>query len=187
VLPPMWELAFAKLEGQKVDALESAAHHGEMIYENVLAHFMRSSITSTESEGQNDTFQKGTRYIAEIMRDVINKYAIPQLIKYNYGNVAQYPQLRVRRIGDSTDWRTISFALRNFVGADLIRPDEVLEEYLREELDLPRADPSTVRDVATPQKPGGARVGPPRQSTAANNTQGKTAGSSRTGDDNSGG
>lgn len=167
VLPPFWEVMFAKLEGQHVDALASAEHHSKMIFQNILGEFMvESSGTSTES--QMELFLKSTRYIAEIIRDVFNKYCIPQLVDMNWDvGVGEYPELKVRRIGDTQDWRMISFALRNLIGANVIKPDDKLDAWARDEMDLPRADPSTVRETETPQAPG-ARVGPPRQSQAGN-------------------
>jgi hypothetical protein len=99
-------------------------------------------------------FLKSSRYIADIVSDVINKYCIKQLVDYNYSRV-KYPRLCVRRIGEQADWRTMSFAIRNMVGAGIIRPDDKLEESIRDEMDLPKVDPDTVRMPATPQVPGG--------------------------------
>jgi len=166
VIPPGWEIEFAKLEGQQVDALMSAEHHGQQIYENTLAGFMaqqsRGATSSDLVERQEQMFMRATRYVADGIRDVINKYAIPQLVRWNFG-VTHYPQLRVRRLGDTTDWRTISFAMRNFSGMGALRPDEPLEDWVREEMDLPERDEETMRIVETPQN---APVGQPNQSTA---------------------
>jgi hypothetical protein len=90
------------------------------------------------------------------MRDIINKHLIPELIGYNFDNVEpeEMPELRVRRLGDTVDWRTISFALRNLVGAGIIKPDDRLEEWIREEMDLPVTDEESARlmlDLETPQ------------------------------------
>lgn len=187
-LPPNWEVFFLKLEGQAVNALESAEHHGRLIYENVLAHMMTSSggESAAATAPQDAMFGKGTRFIAEIVRDMINKYAIPKLIAYNWDSI-HYPRLRVRRIGDVTDMRTLSFALRNLVGANIVRVDDELEAWVREELDLPRVDEDTLREVPAPQSPGGARVGPPRQSTARGMRSAQNAGGANVGGDNSGG
>ncbi len=70
-------------------------------------------------------------------------------------------------------------ALRNLVGAGIIKPDDQLEDYIRDEMDLPAADPNTARAIATPQNPAAPKpspAGPPKQSTTANNTQGTTPG-----------
>lgn len=146
VLPPGWEVYFLKLEGQRVDALESAQHHAEKLYENVLANFMvtrgdTGAITALEA-----VHTKVARFTAEIIRDVINHYAIPQLMMYNWPEEEMphgYPELKVRRLGDERDWRTISFAIRNFIGAQAMMVDDPLRHWIRDEMDLPIEDPET--------------------------------------------
>lgn len=152
VLPPMWEIMFAKLEGQPVDCMTSIEHHDKMIARNILGQFMNADRTSDSAE-QIDVFMKSARFVADIVRDVFNKYCIPQLVDYNWANVESYPELRVRRLGDTVDHRTISFALRNYVGAALVKPDDELENWIRDEMDLPKPDVDTTREVATPQMP----------------------------------
>lgn len=187
VLPPNWVIEFADVKGNPVDAMSSIEHHDKQIARNVLGQFINASSGSTElGEVNVELFNKATRYVSEFIKDTFNKYAIPQLVDFNF-DVERYPELRFRRIGETTDWRTISFAIRNFVGAGIITPDEKLEEWTRNEMDLPRPQPSTARVVATPQKPEGEEVeeeeeeenlqqanagrttdGRPRQSQAAN-------------------
>jgi hypothetical protein len=163
VLPPNFELMFVKLEGQPVDALASAKHHTEMIFQNVLAQAIYASAEG-DAQSMMDLFYKSTRYIADLVRNVINMYCIPYLVMANWG-IEDYPELRVRRLGDTAEARTISFALRNLVGAGIIRVDDKLEDWSREIIDAPRVDKASIRVVATPQQPN---VGPPRQAQAAN-------------------
>jgi hypothetical protein len=160
--------------------MTSIEHHDSQIEKNILAPFMNGK-TTTKPEDQ-ELFLKATRFVANIVLDVINKWAIPELVDYNWSRVG-YPKMCARRIGEVADWRTISFAMRNFIGAGVIRPDDRLEAYTREEMDLPKADPATAREIATPQQPGGGpggggaggtgttppstpRIGPPRQKTS---------------------
>jgi len=183
VMPPLWEIAFAKLEGQPVNALDSAKHHTEMIFQNVLAQAVYASAEG-DAQSMMDLFYKSTRYIADLLRGVINKYCIPYLMLANFGH-DRFPELRVRRLGDTAEARTISFALRNLVGAGIVQVDEPLEAWSREFMDAPAADPSTTREVSTPQQPGGgARVGPPRQAQAKSQ---RNAPSGAAGRDESGG
>lgn len=160
IVPPLWEISFLKLEGQPVSALDSAEHHDLMIARNILGQFINSP-SGTSQEEQQQLFLKATRYIADTVRDVFNKYCIPQIVKWNWGDVDVYPELKVRRIGDTVDWRTISFAIRNFVGSGIIVPDDQLEKWVRDELDLPKADPSTARIVVAPQQAGTIPDGQP--------------------------
>lgn len=152
VLPPMWEVEFAEIRGNAVNLIESIAHHDMMIARNVLGQFINQEGGNTQ-EDQQTLFLKATRFIADIVRDVFNKWAIPELVNYNWKNVDEYPELKVRRIGDTVDWRTISFAIRNFVGAGIITPDDQLENWVRNEMDLPAADADTARDIFSPQDP----------------------------------
>ena len=168
VLPPNWDLMFAKLEGNPVNALESMKYHDEMIRENVLAAFQGSD-KATKEEDQA-MFLKATRYLADIVCETFNVYAIPKLMKYNFERVGT-PKLRARRIGEQADWRTLSFALRNLVGAGIVRPDDELERWVREEMDLPAPDLATVRVVAAPQ---GAPAPQAQQPNATPGTDGSS-------------
>lgn len=152
VLPPGWDVMFLKLEGQRVDALESAQHHSDKLYENVMANFMlvTGSSAGSYADIQEHIFNRAVRFTAEIICDVLNKYAIQQLINFNWPEEELengYPKLRVRRLGDERDWRVLSFAARNLVGAGVIRPDDELEAWFRDELDMPNADPATMRII----------------------------------------
>jgi hypothetical protein len=158
VLPPMWELAMLKLEGHIVSALESAEHHDVLMARTVLGQFINEMGGGGKSiDSFMEMFLKSTRFIADQMRDIVNKHLIPELIRYNFENVEpeEMPELRVRRLGDTVDWRTISFALRNLVGAGIIQPDDRLEEWIREEMDLPVADEGTARQILDLQTPQG--------------------------------
>ena len=167
VLPPLWELMFAKLEGHVVDAIKSIDHHNGEIEKNILGAFIEGG---AKDEDQI-MFLKATRFIADVVCEVFNCYVVPQLIDFNFSR-ASYPKLRARRIGEQADWRTISFAIRNLIGAGALTPDDRLERYLRAEMDLPYADPDTARTVAKPQ---GAPVGAAGVSAAAQAQQDPTA------------
>lgn len=165
VLPPGWEVMFAKLEGQPVDAIKSIEMHDKAIRESILASFLSSeTVTKEEDVG---LFLKASRFVADSICDAFNLYVIPELVRYNFGKDAKVPRLSVRRIGEQADWRVMSFAIRSLVGAGIIRPDDRLEERLREEMDLPEADVATMRVVAAPQ--GGPQQ-QPQNSTASKTT-----------------
>ena len=149
--PNNWEIFFAKLEGQPVDPIPSIEHHDKKIYEAILAAFMGTALVSKESM---DTFYKSTRYVAEgVIAATINKWLIKDLVDINFLRKSGYPKLRVRRMGEWEDTRTMTFALRNLVGAKLITPDEGIEDLLREQMSLPKLDKATARDIS--QKGGG--------------------------------
>lgn len=204
VVPENWTVEFAKLEGQPVDCMVSIAHHDKRIMTNILAPFFDDPSSKEDSMGM---FYKATRYIALTIADTFNKHVIKQLVDFNFSR-GKYPILRARRIGENEDLRTWSFAFRNLVGTGAIIPDDKLEAFLRVELDLPPADPSTARVIETPQEPdkGGddpksdkenlgnaavddlksrvkpPRTGPPRQKTKPPvGTPAKNSGTDRSG------
>jgi hypothetical protein len=176
VLPPNWSLEFIDLRGNPVDPLKSVDHHNREIEKSILAVFLEGG---AKDEDQT-MFLKATRFIADIVCDTINFYLIPDLIDLNFMRADQ-PHLMARRIGESADWRTLSFAMRNFVGSAMLTPDAPLEDFIRSELDLPNRDPNTARTIETPQTtpatgvrdtgqaaggaaaPTAAKAGPPRQ------------------------
>jgi hypothetical protein len=150
VLPPNWILEFAELHGNPVDCLTSIKHHDNMIPQSIIGQFMNSE--KTEIEQQHTIFLKATRFTADIILDVMNKYAVPQLVNMNWGR-AVYPSLYAKRIGEQEDWRTQSFTLRNLVGAGIIVPDDPMEDQLRDEMGLPPREDATARLVrGTPQE-----------------------------------
>jgi hypothetical protein len=151
VLPPGWDILMLKLEGRPVDVLKSIEYHDHMIMMNVLGEFFKSSA----KEADQAMFLKATRFIADIVCETFNSYCIPQMVDYNFKGAA-YPKLCARRIGENNDWRDLSFAVRNFVGANVIVPDDTMEEVMREELDMPEMDSATARPVITPQAGGQA-------------------------------
>jgi hypothetical protein len=146
-IPNNWEVYFAKLEGQPVDPIPSIEHHDKKIYEAILASFMGSGEVSTESL---DTFYKSTRYIARCIAATINRWVIRDLVDMNFLRKGGYPKLCVRRMGEWEDMRTMTFALRNLVGAHLLTPDDGLEDLIRTQMGLPPLDPTTAREIGGP-------------------------------------
>jgi hypothetical protein len=147
VLPPQWELEFAKIEGQPVDCMISIDHHNKQIMANILAPFMEDPRSEPESM---DMFLKSVRYIASTIADCFNTYLIKEMIDMNFSRTGgKYPKLIAKRIGEWEDMRTMSFTLRNLAGARFLTPDDELEDRLREELDMPPRDPETAREIPT--------------------------------------
>ena len=147
VLPPNWDIMFAQISGQPVDCIKSIKEHKESIRENILLGFMGADANTKEEDMQ--MFLKATRFIADIVCESINTYLVPKMIDANFKRVG-YPILKARRIGEQADWRTLSFAIRNLIGAGALVPDDPLEEMLRDEMDLPPIDKKTRRIAATP-------------------------------------
>lgn len=141
VHPPGFIVDFLELKGNAVDALDSARHHDMQIARNVLGEFLNIGDHTSGSAGsaatQVDVFIKSLHYVADLVRGVFNKWAIPKMIDYNM-KVDAYPELKVRRVGDAVDWRALSVALRNLKESGILTPDSDFEEWYRSYMDLPR-------------------------------------------------
>ncbi len=156
VKPPGFVIGFLEFRGGQnpVDPLKSAMHHDLMIARNILAQFLNigadTSGTAGSSTSMQELFVKNLKYIADEVRGVINQFAIPELINYNFMGVENYPELKVRRIGENADWRALSVALRNQIEVGALTPDTELEEFLRDQQDLPKGTSEALeRDVET--------------------------------------
>lgn len=140
-LPPRWDVSFLEIKTNPVDALKSAEHHDLMIARNVLGQFMNLGSTTSGSRAlggsQQEIFVKAVRYISAIISQQINTYIIPRLVDWNFNGISRYPKLKVRRIGETVDWRGLSVAIRNLVEPGVITPTGELESYISEMMDLP--------------------------------------------------
>ena len=105
-----------------------------------------------------------------ILSSRLHDALVRKFVKYNFDGITDYPKLSVRQIGEQADMRTFSYALRNMIGAGVIRPDDILEEFVRELMDLPEVDLATDRVVKTPQS-GVPQAGTTPNATPGTNTQ----------------
>lgn len=141
VTPDGWKIEFIKLDTSPVNVLQSVDHHNHQIANNVLASFidLGSSASGSRAVGdvQSDIFLKALRYMGDIVRGVINSFAIPEMVNYNWKNAKGYPQLKVRRIGENTENRSLSVAVANYVKYGVVTPDADLEAFIRMVNDLP--------------------------------------------------
>lgn len=168
-VPMNWEVSFAKLEGQPVDCMASINHHDTKIMSNVLAPFLDDPSSKAESQ---DMFYKSTRYIGQTIADTINRHLIKQLVDFNFMR-GGYPKLMIRRIGEWEDIRTMTFGVRNLVGAQMLTPDDKLEEWVRDQLFLPPMDKETQRLALTPQAPGQDTTQPDNVDSNSENNNGE--------------
>jgi hypothetical protein len=154
VLPALWEITWAKIEGYPVNAIESIEHHNKMIRDNIIGGLI-SKDTSANASTDYDLYISMCRYIADTIRDTVNLYLIPRFMDYNYSRVGR-PQLKYWFVPNLRD---LSFTLRNLVGADLLRADDKLEELLRDLSNLPDRDKPSDRTLEL-RKWNAAHAGP---------------------------
>lgn len=140
VVPPGHQFGFEAVENNPTDIMKSIEHHDGKILLNVMAQFLLLGLTGgggrATSGSHVDMFQKAMKYVAKYICGVFNLYLIPKLVGYNF-DTAEFPQMRVRGIGETKDLQQFASALANLASQELITGDMETEQFLREEYDLP--------------------------------------------------
>lgn len=131
--------------GQLHDIKGSIEHHDLQIVRSILAQFI--NLGSAEvgsyalSQDQSGFFLMGLRAIGMNIRETVNRFAIKQLVDYNW-TVNKYPQLVVSGL-DRIDVEKLSKAVAELVTAGVIMPDTQMDEELRRMLRLPAPQPKS--------------------------------------------
>ncbi len=147
IIPQGWEVGFLDTKAGTVkDPQESIRRYNREIFIGVLAQFLDLGAGSLGSYAlsadQTSTFHNNLTAIAKQIKDIINRYAIQQLVDLNYNNVENYPTLEFTKVG-RINVDELSGAISRLTTSAIpgekpvIVPDEKIENYLREVLELP--------------------------------------------------
>jgi len=122
------------------DPHKSIAYHNREIVLSVLAQFLdlgsNNSGSRALSEDHTDLFLQSLEAIANNIKNVINKYAIKELVDLNFDNVEVYPELDYAGIS-RTDAEKLSTAYQRFAQSGGIKPTESDDQHIRGLLGLP--------------------------------------------------
>ncbi len=154
ILPPGWELELLSAGGRsKTDTGEIIDRYSLQIAQSLLSdiimlgHLAGGSFALAEQK--YDLFVIALDSWLNSITEVFNKYAIPRLMRLNgIQDQKRYPEL-IHDPVDKIDPQKLSNILFRTAGIDAIRPDDKLENFLRNFLGLPEADPETARDPET--------------------------------------
>jgi hypothetical protein len=171
--PASIPIDFVELKGQPVDVMKSIEHHDNMIMKNTMTVFLNAG-SSTEGGGgsrasgatQMDMFMKSMRHIAKTICEAINLYLIPNMVAYNF-DTDQFPQLKVRNVGEVKDLQMFAAALKNLRDGGYVSLDELTENWVREQFDMPqftgewkefgeRDEPTVILEKTEPEGDGGS-------------------------------
>lgn len=139
---PKFEISFAEVPGNVVDALESAQHHDTMIMKNIMVQFLNAGMDNSgggrsTSATAFDTFLKAMGYIAHSCCDIYNMYVIPPLVSHNF-KTSKFPKLNVRGIGQTRDLAMFASAMLNLWKAGALDMDEPTKQWIRKMIDAPQ-------------------------------------------------
>ena len=145
IKPAGYEIEFMDMKGSATrDPSKSIQHHNREIVKSVLAHFLElgagGSGSRALSTDQSDLFLQSLEAVANVVVDVFNKYAIPQLVDLNFDNIKQYPKLQYNGIS-RVDIEKLSKAYQQLSQSGAVEAIDADEQYFRELMSLPERDP----------------------------------------------
>lgn len=141
-IPHEATLELMGVKGQLPDADKPIRYHDEQIARAVLAHFLNLG-TQTGSWALGSTFADfftlSLQAVAETIRDTATAHVVEDIVDINYGPTEPAPRIVFDEIGSRGD--AIVNAIAVLVNAQVLQPDEDLEQFIRTALGLPaRAD-----------------------------------------------
>jgi hypothetical protein len=140
-----------KINGTK-NPKDMILHHDRQISKSVLAQFLELGGTAggsfALSANQSELFLLSIQSVAKYIQEKMNE-AIKELIDLNFPGTTDYPALEVGRIG-TIDFKALADALWRLTQGGLLVPDDDIEKYLRNAMDLPEAAQTTEDDHEEP-------------------------------------
>jgi len=135
-----YEFDIKGLTGRTKDLSPSIEHHDKMIARSILAQFLNLGSTDVGSfalaRDQSSFFLMALKSVGKNICDTVNRYAIPQLVDYNWPGITAYPKLKVSGM-ETKAMKDYAEAIVKLVTAGALRVDDGLEDTLRDMLDLP--------------------------------------------------
>lgn len=154
IKPEGWDIEIVKNEFDATKVKEMILLENTEMINSMVANFLALGVNSSSGSfalgtDLSDFFLTGIQSYANIIAGVWNRKLIPNLIKLNFGPQQAYPKLKATGINDKAG-KELSEILSSLVGSDLLKPDMKLEDFLRKQYSLPKADLTSVREKAAP-------------------------------------
>jgi hypothetical protein len=144
LLPPGWTWGLMGVTGTLRDPKESIAHHNMAISMAGLAQFMMLGQSQSGNralgETMSDFFHFSLEATAKKIARVMTLTTIKRLVDFNFAGIGQYPRLVSAQILP-LKFDSLVSALKDLVGAGLVRPDDDIEKWLRSRMGFPAARP----------------------------------------------
>lgn len=134
-------------EGKRtlMDVMPYIEHQDRQISLSILAQFMNlgtgSSGSFALSSSQSDLFLMMLDASAKNIANTLNTHAIPELVSYNFASDL-FPTLSFKPMNSTKIVNTI----KTLLDGKLVLPDDDLEDYMRDMLDLPEKNPVKTRE-----------------------------------------
>jgi len=138
--------------GTVKDAARAIDYHDRLITKAVLAQFLNlgsgASGSYALSQDHSALFLQSIEAIANGIADVINKYAIQELVDLNFNGITSYPKLDFAGIS-RTDVDSLSVAYQRLTQSGGIKAIEADDTYLRKIMGLPEKTEDDTEEETT--------------------------------------
>jgi phage gp29-like protein len=158
VLPEDYSIELIGAEaGQRANQafVEAIQHHDTMIVKSVLAQFLNLGTGDVGSwalsRDHSQLFLMGLNSVAQWFADHINRYAIPQLCRLNFGeDFTDFPELTFADLRLVLQREVLAEAISKLVQTGILTPDRSLQEWVRDVFDLPPLPEEQPEEVELP-------------------------------------
>jgi hypothetical protein len=135
--------------------VEAIQHHDTMIVKSVLAQFLNLGTGDVGSwalsRDHSQLFLMGLNSVAQWFADHINRYAIPQLCRLNFGeDFTDFPELTFTDLRLVLQREVLAEAISKLVQTGILTPDRSLQEWVRDVFDLPPLPEEQPEEVELP-------------------------------------
>ena len=124
-------------------------HHNGMIAKAALAQFLNLGQANVGSfalsASQTDLFLMALNGLLQHLCAVIERQAARELVRWNFGEGAPCPRFRAKL--RNYDSRQLAETLNTLAGGELLTPDDSIESFIRESLDLPQKTAAEQRNA----------------------------------------
>lgn len=150
-----WDVDVVKNEFDASSIKELLVYEDTQMINSVVANFLALGMNGGSGAyalgtDLSDFFLSGIQNLADLMCGVLNRKTIPDLVKLNYGPQQAYPKMTCTGINDKAG-KELSEIIKTYVDSKVIKPDDKLDAFVREQHKLPAADPTTARNVDPPK------------------------------------
>jgi hypothetical protein len=114
-------------------------HHDRQIVKSILAQFLEIGVSkggNSQSDSQQNLFLLGCKALANNICEKINRDLVRQFVDFNFVGVEKYPKIVVNDIGGKS-LDAFALVIERLTRAGVITPDDGLEDFLRDTMNLP--------------------------------------------------
>lgn len=156
-IPSDWDFDIKYPSGTATDIIGSCNYHDNQIGRSTLTELMSlgASISGSRSLGQakQDTLLLSLQGLADYFCFILTHGPLREFVDNNFGPQEFYPKFEVEDL-DTMAPLVKANLLQLLTNAEVVRPDDKLEDYARKVFYLPKRDPDTAR-IKVPPKPFG--------------------------------